>query len=727
MGETHVRLQLTGSAADSSLRFKGTLGSTRQPNQSDANAAIKLDSFGDSDVQGSYDGETLSGSLDLRNAPLHALLGAAVGALPGTALVTGKARYDIPIKDPLAGEVRAAFEKLEIGEGQDALIGAASATFIKGNLELDSLRLRSKNGGEWIGSGRYSKNLVNLKLGFSNTSFTPVLELIPSLRGLSPEASGTLNLELKGEYGKPDAILNVENFKGRLAGVRLNAKQLTGKLENSKLEIRGQITTDESFNAALDTTATANLVSYTPIKLENLEARATGSLEVSPLGRIENINARIFGDSGGFKLEATASKGGAMTITGDISPRLNLKLVGKDLVFKIPDYYLSDSLMDANLEMRADGRDYLMTGNVLVSKAIGSLDQGKQTQAKTGTPPEPQVEKIRNPVFERIKFQNIKIKAVNGLKINESLLKLEAGGDLQLGGTLAAPELNGAVEALEINGTKGTLKLGSYNYNLSSVNASFNQVAGIYPTIRLVGKTRFNTSLRHISDPSRVENQPIDVTLVLTVTFKRDAKGDLKIKTDTQLFSTVPNDFVNPTEADLYSLITLNSSEGISIGGVSQSAINTVFTVFILNEVSRAFKEQTGLDLNIDTNLFDELLNKPETARNINVSFSIGANLTDQLRLSVNVNLGRTDFSANRILQSTIFLNYTTIDNAFSVKFALPFELQNTANNTTQFTGFDPEASLSWNFSSFASLTFGVELQQFFKGIGFKLGFTIRF
>jgi hypothetical protein len=383
--------------------------------------------------------------------------------------------------------------------------------------------------------------------------------------------------------------------------------------------------------------------------------------------------------------------------------------------------------MDADLTMRGDGKDYLMAGNVTVTKALGSLDQGKKAQAKTDTNTEPQTAKPRNPVFERIKFQNIKIKALNGLKVNESLLKLEAGGELQLGGTLAAPELNGAVEALEINGSKGTLKLGSYNYNLSSVNASFNQVAGIYPTIRLVGKTRFNTSLRRISDPTRLENQLIEVTLVLTVTFKRDAKGDLKIKTDTQLFSAVPNDFVNPTEADLYSLITLNSSEAISIGGVSQSAINTVFTVFILNEVSRAFKEQTGLDLNIDTNLFDELLNKPETARNINVSFSIGANLTDQLRLSVNLNLGRTDFSANRILQSTIFLNYTTIDNAFSVKFALPFELQNTANNSAQFTGFNPEASFSWNFSSFASLTFGLELKDFFKVFGFKLGFTIRF
>ncbi len=728
IGETHVRLQLTGSAADSSLRFKGTLGSTRQPNQSETNSAVKLDSYGDSDFQGSFDGDVISGNLDLRNAPLNALSGAVVGALPGTALVTGKARYNIPVKNPLEGEVRASFEKLEIGEGQDALIGAASAVFSKGNLELDSLRLRSKNGGEWIGSGRYSKNLVNLKLGFSNTSFTPVLDLIPSLRGLNPEASGTLNLELKGQYGKPDAILNVENFKGRLAGVRLNAKQLSGKLENNKLEIKGQITTDESFNAALDTTATANLVSYTPIKLEDLEARATGSLEVSPLGRIENINARAFGDSGGFKLAATANKGGAMTITGDISPRLNLKMLGKDLVFKIPDYFLADSLMDASLEMRGDGKDYLMTGNVLVNKAIGSLEQAKKTEPKPVATLEPEILQRKNPVFERIKFQGIRIKAANGLKINESLLKLEAGGDLQLGGTLAAPELNGALEALETNGSKGTLKLGSYNYNLSSVNASFNQVAGIYPTIRLVGKTTITTALRSLSDPNEIKSKPIDVTLILTVTFKRDSEGNLKIKTDTQLSSLVPDGFANLTEADLYSLVTLNSSQGISIGGVSQSAINTVFTVFILNEVSRAFKEQTGLDLNIDTNLFDELLNKPETARNINVSFSIGADLSDQLRLGVNVNLGRTDFSVNRILQSTIFLNYTTTDNAFSVKFALPFELQNNAvNNTTQFTGFDPEASFSWNFASIWSLTFGVELKDFLKEFRFKLGVTFRF
>ena len=736
-GETHVRLQVSGSAADSSIRFKGTLGSSKQPVQSESDTALKLNSYGDSDFQGSYDGESITGNLDLRNAPFHALLGSVFGALPGTALVTGVARYDIPIKNPLAGNVKASFEKLEIGEGQDALIGAASAVFSKGNLELDSLRLRSKNGGEWLGSGRYSKNLVNLKLGFSNTSFTPVLDLLPTLRGLNPEASGTLNLELKGEYGKPDAVLNVENFKGRLAGVRLNAKQLNGKLENNKLEIKGQITTDESFNAALDTTATANLVSWTPIKLENLEARATGSLEVSPLGRIEDINARAFGDSGGFKLSATAKKGGNMTITGDISPRLNLKLVGKDLNFRIPDYFLSDSSLDANLEMRGNGRDYLMTGNVTVNRALGSLNQGKTepkpaaSAAPQTTVPQttvPQTEQRKNPVFERIKFQGIRIKAPSGLKINESLLKLEAGGDLQLGGTLAAPELNGAVEALEVSGSKGVLKLGSYNYYLSSVNASFNQVSGIYPTIRLVGKTTITTALRSLSDPNDIKSRPLEVMLVLTVTFKRDIEGNLKIKTDTQLSSLAPDGFANPTEADLYSLVTLNSSQGISIGGVSQSAINTVLTVFILNEVSRAFKEQTGLDLNIDTNLFDELLNKPEDARNINVSFSIGADLTDQLRLGVNVNLGRTDFSSNRILQSTIFLNYTTTDNAFSIKFALPFEVQNnTTTNTAQFTGFDPEASFSWNFASIWSLTFGIELKDFLKEFRFKLGVTFRF
>ena len=138
----------------------------------------------------------------------------------------------------------------------------------------------------------------------------------------------------------------------------------------------------------------------------------------------------------------------------------------------------------------------------------GRTRQGLCREPKPALTPEPLTEQRKNPVFERIKFQGIRIKAPSGLKINESLLKLEAGGDLQLGGTLAAPELNGAIEALEVNGSKGVLKLGSYNYNLSSVNASFNQVSGIYPTIRLVGKTTITTALRSLSNPSDIKSWP---------------------------------------------------------------------------------------------------------------------------------------------------------------------------------------------------------------------------
>ncbi|NJK43824.1 MAG: hypothetical protein HC933_05655 [Pleurocapsa sp. SU_196_0] len=719
-------LRVTGTSAGSSLRYSGRL--VGLPSEGSLETlAPDLNAFGESLFSGSFDGNTASGLLEMRRAPLHSLLGSVIGALPGSAIASGLARYTLPVGQIAKSEFRVALEKLEIEGGGDRLVGFGALSFKNGNFVLDTLDLRGK--GRWTGSGRYTRDLVDLNLDFEDTSFTPVLAVIPNLREYNPDASGTVRLKLSGRYENPNAALEVLNFKGNLSGIALSAPRLEGSLQAGDLKISGLLSSDESLGATLQTTATAKVRSFSPVNVTDLEARATGSLNIKPVGLIENVDARVFGASGGFKLELNGSKGGPLSIKGDLSPVLNLRLTGRDLILPIPDYFVSDSLLDADLNFRGDGgRAYILGGEVNIARLLVALNQGQRaatTPATPGTPsstasnPSAPRPSGPNPFLEQIKLAGIRINAPQGLRLNESFATLEAGGALTLNGTAAAPEATGLLEALGSSSGRGSIRLGANSYTIQNATATFSAVDGLFPVVAVDSKGRVRAPLRKGAE---TVTQEIDVNLRLNIRWVADAAsgGERKLVIEPFLSAVVPAGFEDLSQSELYSLVTLGSTSGLTLGGLGQQALDTAFGLFFLSEFSRQFKDATGVDLNVTANLFDFIFTQglpPEQQAQLRFTFSVGFDLSRAVRLDLQLNTQGT---------GSVNLNYQSDDGRFGIRFSTPFDLNAGSDTGGFFGGIQPEFSLSYNLSSLNAFTLGFQYVGN-NNFSFKFGFGFRF
>lgn len=725
-------LRITGTAAGTSLRYNGRLvglSSERAPGQ-----PFDLDAYGESTFSGSLNGNVASGLLEMRRAPLHSLIGAVFGALPGRATATGVARYEIPLNDLAKSEVRTALEKLEIEGGGDRLSGFAALNFKNGNLTLEGLDLRGR--GRWTGGGRYTREGVDLRLDFENTSFTPVLALIPNLRDYNPDATGTVRLKLSGRYELPDADLEVQGFSGRLSGIALRAQTLTGSLRNGDLRLNGTVSSDETLGATLETTATARVTSVIPTNITNLEARLQGSLNLRPVGLIEDVNARVYGESGGFKLQATGRKGGALELGGDLSPVLNVRLTGRNLIVPIPEYFVSDSLLDADLALRGDGaRSYALSGNVNLQRLNAAFTQSVRPAAAIPTPP---ANTGPNPLLEQIKLIGVRVTAPQGLRVSESFATLEAGGTLTLTGTAGTPEASGTLEALGNSGGRGTIRLGVNSYSIQTAVATFNPVEGIFPVVNIQAVGQVRAQLRRSnataaptggtsgsSSQAETVAQTITVNLQLQIRWVTDARGTRRLEITPVLNADYPNGFESLTASELYSLVTLGSSSFVNsdaLRGIGQQALDTAFGYFFLSEFSRQFRAATGVDLAISTNLFDYIFNPDSGLTNdqkntLNFTFNFGIDLSNAVRLNLEVGTGGT---------GAINLNYQSDDGRFGIRFNTPFDLNATPNPNAIFGGLQPELSFSYNISSLNAFSLGLQYRGN-NNFSIRLGFSFRF
>ncbi len=725
---------ISGTLAGDLINYRGSFFDTSNPSPNFA--ALNLAGVGISNFSGRFNGKVATGQLELSRAPLHALVASILGEMPGTAYATGFARYEIPIADLLASTIKMDFVPLEVSGGGDTLTGKGRLIYSNRNLQLDDLILRGK--GEWRINGNYAKTKVDLAMSFKDTVFTPILDLLPVIKDYDPQATGSLDLQLSGEYGKPNARVSLKDLTASISGIQLTAKELLGSLENGALQIRGLLTSDETLGATLDTTAKAKLVSYTPIQLENLEALATGSLNIKPIGLINNINTRIYGDSGGFKVEMTGKKGGNVSIKGDLSPRIKLKLEGKALVMPIPDYFVSDSLLDANLTFEGDGgRFYDVGGQFNIARLQTQLQQSTTGTANTTPTPKPSAPSNNkpNPFLQQVRFRGIEVIAPQGIRIAESFSTLEAGGKLVVTGTMANPELSGALEAVGGSGGRGTVRLGINTYTIQTAVAAFSAIEGIFPSIEIKSKGEVKASCTTLSSPSTTV-LAIPIELTIRVRWLADTKNPNLKRIDVQptVAGNCPENrnFRPLTAGELYSLVTLGSSNA-NLGGLAQQSLDTVLSVFILGELTRQIKAATGIDIDFSSNLIEVVaqnITDPTAQAAINFTLNFGIDLSRAVRLNVQLNNNRiyTDpkniDKPSQLLGGAINLNWQSDDGRFGIRFGTPFFLPNPKQTLDFLDIIQPEAQFSFNLSNVwaISTTLGIPAANNFR-ITFGLNF----
>ena len=735
VGDTVLSARVNGTLVGGDWRLRGLVGTTQ--------AAT-------SQLSGSLSGGVVSGTFQMSGLPLDAFLSAFSGTLPGRGALTGLARFQFPLSDPASGSLNVVAERLTVSSTSvvPAPDSAATATtnstgtpptpavpqttvtqtlagsgFIDySNRELRNIDLHLTGAGRWDVTGAYTHKQVGVTASFQNTTFTPVLSLIPAVRDLTPSLQGTLSLNVAGTYDRPVGNISATGLTGAISGISLSLPTLSGQLQDSgsfsaqsKLLAGGTVGAD----GTLDITG-----SLQTLNLRALNIKYTGLLVPQGLGRIENVDATVFQSGSGtpaegYSVAATATGGlgvGSLRLQGTVSPTIDLSVSARNFNLPIGAVYGREDRINADLTAVQQGSapdaPINVSGQVNLSSLVlgragstavlpapvsagGSNDASAQGVAYTSPLPEPLTEfpqtaqeaavKKVSPFLSRIKFLNIPIHAPSGIRVDESIARAELSGDLVLAGTGSTPTLSGTVAAI-----RGSVDLRDNTFNISSGSAVFDG-ASLYPLLNVAA----------VGDVPLPAGGMVTVNLALAGRFVRQPDGSQALSLDTKLScssgcvsSGVDLSSSNPNaEAQLYSLVAVGTPDlttlPSNLGTLGTSALKTALNVFVLGELQRNIARALGVDVfRINAALPGE-----NGSTGFGATFTVGSYLTRQLYLQYQV-----DLTGQGVLDAT----YTTPDNRLTFKASTP--LQGLDLSTLK-----PSFSAAYNLSNRSSVQLGVK------------------
>ncbi|WP_169737228.1 hypothetical protein, partial [Deinococcus pimensis] len=70
-------------------------------------------------------------------------------------------------------------ERIRVSSGEEALSGTGTLSYAA--RELRNVNVQLRGAGEWDVRGQFTRESVDLRASFRNTTFTPVLSLVPSV------------------------------------------------------------------------------------------------------------------------------------------------------------------------------------------------------------------------------------------------------------------------------------------------------------------------------------------------------------------------------------------------------------------------------------------------------------------------------------------------------------------------------------------------------------------
>ena len=748
VGDTSLSARVSGTLVGGDWRLRGVVGSTQ--------AATSL-------LSGSLSNGVVSGTFQMSGLPLDAFLSAFSGELPGRGLLTGLARFQFPLADPASGSLNVVAERLTVSSSTppapetvtpnpaaavkkpttqtpitqtpttqtpttqtpitQTLAGSGFIDYA--NRELKNIDLHLSGAGRWDVTGAYTHERVSVTASFQNTTFTPVLSLIPSLRGLTPSLQGSLSLNVAGSYQRPLANVSGSGLTGSVSGINLNLPTLSGQLQDSgNFTVQARLLAGGSVGADGELTAAGTLET---MQLRGLDIRYAGLLAPQGLGRIENVQASVSqvgaGTSGeGFRLDARAGGGlgvGSLTVQGSISPRIDLSLSARNFNLPLSLIYGRESRIDADLNAVAASSDASAPIEVSGAVNVGSLVLGRVNSgdvlpgpsgAGNGTGsglggadgrvdytsplPEPlttfpqiqgQQDRPPSPFLSRVRLRDIPIRAPGGIRVDESIARAELSGDLLLSGSGSAPTLSGSVKAI-----RGSVDLRDNTFSIASGVATFDG-ASLYPVFNL-------SAVGNLPLPAGGQ---VGANLALDGHFVRGQDGTRALSLDTRLSCTsgcvasgLDLSSSNPNaEAQLYSLLAVGTPDlttlPSNLGTLGTSALKTALNVFVLGELQRNIARALGVDVfRINAALPGE-----NGSSAFGATVTVGSYLTRQLYLQYQV-----DLTGQGALDAT----YTTPDNRFTFKASTPIQ-------GLDLSSLRPSFSAAYNVTDRSSLQLGVK------------------
>lgn len=671
VGESRLDTRIDGTLAGGDWRLRGHLGN--------------------STLFGALTDGDLSARMQLQALPVGGMLTAITGKTVGEGLVTGVARLQAPIADPLSGKADLVAERVRVTAGNETLTGSGTLNFA--NRELNNLDLHLRGAGSWDVSGQYTRQKVGLSAQFKDTTFTPLLALIPELEHQA-NVRGTLNFALSGSYERPTATLDGQNLSGDWAGTQFQVPQLGARLASGgDFSARAAVLASGTLGAAGELSASGHFQN----QLSGARLAYSGRLSPKSLGDLGQGKLLLSQQSDGWYLDGALQHGGTLQVQGRLTPRTQLNLSADDYNLPIRDLYTRESSVSGNLSAVSEGSagNIVVSGQLTAARMLLGRDASAtkaaspaSAQSSFDSPLPPELTALPSetedakaggpsPLLKRVVFNDVRLRAPGNVRLEETMAQAELSADLTLSGTGDQPLLSGEARSL-----RGTFTLRDSEFNVQSAAAAFDG-SSLYPTFTLSARGQ-------VADPQK--GQDLGVQLNAEGSFvPREGKRALQLQTDLSCVTCSAEN--NYSEAELYSLLALGTpdisklADANTLTNLGTSAASTAINVFVLGEVQRSVARALGLDVfRISSNLLN-----PDGS--VDARFTVGTYLSRQLYVQYQV-----DLTGAGLLDAS----YTTDDGRLSFKVSTPL------------TGFDlssvrPSFTASYNIGARHSLSLGVQ------------------
>ena len=385
--------------------------------------------------------------------------------------------------------------------------------------------------------------------------------------------------------------------------VRIERMQLSG--EGTALELTGQVGLGNE-QLALRTTGDANLGIlqgfFSDIRSSGdaqLEAEIggtfrepviTGAAEVTsgrlrhvalPHG-VENVNGRVVFEPGGVRFDDLTGEigdgpvrfGGQLGLTGYELGELDISAVGTGMRLRFPEGVRS--LVDADLTLRGQVTDQLLTGTVSVQDAVWLDLFDPSTRLLEFAPDEVLASQ---PVPETIPLRfDVRISAPSSLRISDSTARIVSSAELTLGGTYDWPLLFGNAEI-----ERGEVFFEGNRYRVTRGSIGFANPTAIEPFFDIEAETEV-----------RVPGQTYRVTLGVSGTMNRLAfqlSSDPPLQ-EFEILSMLLGDVRDPQAAELRTLRAREASRQ----ELFQAGAARLLTSPLSSGIGRVVEESFGVD-----------------------------------------------------------------------------------------------------------------------------------
>lgn len=584
--------------------------------------------------------EVLSGSLQLEQFPVHEVVKVLTTSDVPDVYATGFARVEVPLERPQELYARIATEAVNVmnDAGEPGTIDI-SAVYEHERLEVHTFDVTGI--GTWHASGVLSSDVLDFSLAADDAALGAILRLIPALRTLQPELSGSFEATATGSVTEPQIRFNASQLIAGIAGSRYELHDTKLTVDQSGIDIGATIVGGDALEGSLVVSGTG-AVGTSLFDVLDMELTVNGNLAVPTVGLIDDISGTItIPANAAPTVDITGYLGNQLALSGTLDP-LDITIRGSDIRLSLPVLMVQDTRLHPDLRLFV-GSQGLSLGGELRADFL-TLDPGlraKQLQVaeETGT---------SNPLTG-LHLAGVRVVVPQRLSFVNSLATIEGAADIVATGPLAKLELEGSASAI-----RGVIRFSGRDFELIETAVTFSRTAGIYPHIRILARTRIEksriTSGRDdIAFVQPVDGQTFDIDLLISgdvtpaplepggftfdVSPVLSSNAVLEITSDTAGRTT--HTFSNDELLTLAVLGRLDLSSSVAGSGsfgsaIAQGVIDSALDVLIVSEIERALKAELGFDLlELRTSSLSALAT--QGAEPFGVSLKVGGYLDDGL------------------------------------------------------------------------------------------------